>query len=173
VRFPAQRLSRRIPGLSLDDLLHGRVKRPLFMGLQKLSVLGLREKSTLPSTRAGSTGRRNTLSLKDKVKCMRKGMQFGFIVSEKAEIWVRWNRGESQNEFGRVFGMDSSSIYCQLARTGGIRSVLDRPCRPLLDRTPPRRRRHLRDLSRPRQGLKTLQQLDIGLRVFPRSVGSE
>ena len=52
---------------------------------------------------------------------MRKGMRFGFTAAEKAELWDRWQRGESMNAIGRWFGKQSSSIYCQLAHTGGIR----------------------------------------------------
>ncbi len=52
---------------------------------------------------------------------MRKGMRFGFTASEKAEVWDRWRRGESLHEIGRAFGKLSSSVYCQLAHTGGIR----------------------------------------------------
>ncbi len=52
---------------------------------------------------------------------MRKGMRFGFTAAEKAEVWDRWRRGESLHEIGRAFGKLSSSVYCQLAHTGGIR----------------------------------------------------
>ena len=52
---------------------------------------------------------------------MRKGMRFGFTAVEKAELWDRWQRGESMNAIGRAFGKGSASVYCQLAHTGGIR----------------------------------------------------
>ncbi len=45
----------------------------------------------------------------------------GFSVSEKAEVWDRWQRGESLKAIGRAFGKPSSSIYFQLAPHGGIR----------------------------------------------------
>ena len=41
----------------------------------------------------------------------------------KAEIWDRWQRGESMNAIGRAFDRPSSSIYKQLSPTGGIRPV--------------------------------------------------
>jgi IS30 family transposase len=41
---------------------------------------------------------------------------------QKAEIWDRWQRGESMSSIGRGFDRASSSIYPLLARTGGIRS---------------------------------------------------
>jgi len=40
---------------------------------------------------------------------------------QKAEIWDRWKRGESLRAIGRVFDRPSSSIFVQLAPTGGIR----------------------------------------------------
>jgi IS30 family transposase len=42
---------------------------------------------------------------------------------QKSEIWDRWKRGESLNAIGRLFDRGSSSIYCLLAPTGGIRPV--------------------------------------------------
>ena len=40
---------------------------------------------------------------------------------QKAEMWNRWQRGESLNSIGRAFDRPSSSIFNQLAPTGGIR----------------------------------------------------
>jgi len=40
---------------------------------------------------------------------------------QKSEIWDRWKRGESLRAIGRVFDRPSSSIFVQLAATGGIR----------------------------------------------------
>ncbi len=53
-----------------------------------------------------------------------------FTPAEKTELWDRWLRGESMKSIGRAFGKPSSSIYGQLAPTGGIRP-------------PPRRRSRL------------------------------
>jgi IS30 family transposase len=44
-----------------------------------------------------------------------------FTDQQKAEIWDRWQRGESMSSIGRGFERNSSSIYPLLARTGGIR----------------------------------------------------
>jgi IS30 family transposase len=44
-----------------------------------------------------------------------------FTEKQKAEIWDRWQRGESMSSIGRLFDRSSSSIYPLLARTGGIR----------------------------------------------------
>lgn len=56
-----------------------------------------------------------------------------FTDAQKAEIWDRWQRGESMSSIGRGFDRESSSIYPLLSRTGGIR--------------PPRRRRSRLALS--------------------------
>ena len=44
-----------------------------------------------------------------------------FTEKQKAEIWDRWQRGETMSSIGRLFDRNSSSIYPLLARTGGIR----------------------------------------------------
>jgi len=44
-----------------------------------------------------------------------------FTEKQKAEIWGRWQHGESMSSIGRVFDRGSSSIYPLLERTGGIR----------------------------------------------------
>jgi IS30 family transposase len=50
--------------------------------------------------------------------------------AQKADIWDRWQRGESMCSIGRIFDRYSTSIFGQLAPTGGIRP-------------PPRKRSHL------------------------------
>jgi transposase, IS30 family len=44
----------------------------------------------------------------------------GFTAAEKAELWDRWQRGESLKAIGRVFGKPSSSIYFLWHRTVGF-----------------------------------------------------
>jgi IS30 family transposase len=44
-----------------------------------------------------------------------------YTVAQKAEIWDRWQRGESLNAIGRLFDRPSSSIFNMLAPSGGIR----------------------------------------------------
>ena len=44
-----------------------------------------------------------------------------YTEAQKAEIWNRWQRGESLNSIGRLFDRPSSSIFNMLAPTGGIR----------------------------------------------------
>ena len=53
-----------------------------------------------------------------------------YTAAQKAEMWDRWQRRESLNAIGRAFDRPSSSIFGQLAPTGGIRP-------------PPRRRARL------------------------------
>ena len=47
--------------------------------------------------------------------------QIYFSEQQKAEIWDRWQRGESMSSIGRLFDRNSSSIFPLLALTGGIR----------------------------------------------------
>ena len=47
-----------------------------------------------------------------------------YTVAQRAEIWDRWQRGESLNSIGRAFDRPSSSIFGQLAPSGGIRPPL-------------------------------------------------
>ena len=44
-----------------------------------------------------------------------------YTAKQKAEIWDRWQRGESMRSIGRLFDRPSSSIFNQLSPTGGIR----------------------------------------------------
>lgn len=47
--------------------------------------------------------------------------RINYTVEQKAEMWDRWQRGESLREIGRAFDRPSSSIFGQLAPSGGIR----------------------------------------------------
>ena len=44
-----------------------------------------------------------------------------YTAEQKAEMWDRWQRGESLNSIGRAFDRPSSSIFSQLAPSGGMR----------------------------------------------------
>jgi len=44
-----------------------------------------------------------------------------YTAEQKAEMWDRWQRGESMSSIGRAFDRESSSIFGQLSPTGGIR----------------------------------------------------
>ena len=47
-----------------------------------------------------------------------------YTPKQREEMWDRWQRGDSLNEIGRAFERPSSSIFGQLAPTGGIRPAL-------------------------------------------------
>ena len=44
-----------------------------------------------------------------------------FSAAQRADIWDRWQRGESMSSIGRLFERESSSIYSILQPSGGIR----------------------------------------------------
>lgn len=52
---------------------------------------------------------------------MKQRKRIYYSEAQRAEIWDRWKRGESQNAIGRIFDRGSSSIFAVLAPTGGIR----------------------------------------------------
>ncbi len=47
-----------------------------------------------------------------------------YTAEQKAEMWGRWQRGESINAIGRAFDRGHSSIAGQFERAGGIRPPL-------------------------------------------------
>ncbi len=44
-----------------------------------------------------------------------------YSAEQRADIWDRWQRGESMRSIGRVFDRQSSSIFSVISPTGGIR----------------------------------------------------
>jgi IS30 family transposase len=44
-----------------------------------------------------------------------------YSTEQRAEIWDRWQRGESMRSIGRVFDRQSSSVFSVISPTGGIR----------------------------------------------------
>ena len=66
--------------------------------------------------------------------------------TQRAEIWDRWQRGESMSSIGRAFDRQSSSVFSVISPTGGIR--------------PPDRRRAKRALS-----LNEREEISRGLSV--------
>lgn len=63
----------------------------------------------------------SSYSKKDGVLNMNYRTRIKYTSQQKAEMWARWQRGESLNAIGRAFDRPSSSIYGQLAPSGGIR----------------------------------------------------
>lgn len=90
-----------------------------------------------------------------------------FTEKQKAEIWDRWQRGESMSSIGRLFDRNSSSIYPLLARTGGIR--------------PPERRRsrlamtlaEREEISRGLRAKQSLRSIARQLRRAPSTISRE
>ncbi len=52
---------------------------------------------------------------------MKPRTRINFRAEHRADIWDRWQRGESMRSIGRLFERDSSSIYSLLQPSGGIR----------------------------------------------------
>ena len=51
-----------------------------------------------------------------------------YSASQRAEIWDRWQRGESMSSIGRAFDRESSSVFSVISPTGGIRPAERRRC---------------------------------------------
>lgn len=52
---------------------------------------------------------------------MKQRRRIYYSASQRAEIWDRWQRGESMSSIGRGFERQSSSIFSVLSPSGGIR----------------------------------------------------
>jgi IS30 family transposase len=52
---------------------------------------------------------------------MKRKTRINYSEAQKAEMWDRWQRGESLKSIGRLFDRGSGSIYGILSVTGGIR----------------------------------------------------
>jgi hypothetical protein len=58
---------------------------------------------------------------KNRGRIMTYRTRIKYTAEQKAEMWDRWQRGESLNSIGPAFDRPSSSIFSQLAPSGGIR----------------------------------------------------
>ena len=52
---------------------------------------------------------------------MKQRRRIYYSAAQRAEIWDRWQRGESMSSIGRSFERESSSIFSVLSPSGGIR----------------------------------------------------
>ncbi|TCU57843.1 IS30 family transposase [Novosphingobium sp. PhB57] len=52
---------------------------------------------------------------------MKQRRRIYYTASQRAEIWDRWQRGESMSSIGRRFDRESSSVFSVISPTGGIR----------------------------------------------------
>ena len=52
---------------------------------------------------------------------MKQRTRIYYSAKQRADIWDRWQRGESMSSIARLFERQSSSIYSILQPSGGIR----------------------------------------------------
>jgi hypothetical protein len=81
-----------------------------------------------------------------------------YNAEQKAQMWDRWQKGESLNAIGRVFDRPSSSIFNQLSPSGGIRP-------------PPRRRSRLALTISEREEISRGVVSELSLRVIAAHLG--
>ena len=81
-----------------------------------------------------------------------------YNAEQKAEMWDRWQRGESLTSIGRGFDRPSSSIFGQLSPSGGIRP-------------PPRRRSRLALTLPEREEISRGVVSDLSLRAIAAQLG--
>ena len=81
-----------------------------------------------------------------------------YTAAQRADIWDRWQRGESLKSIGRLFDRPSSCIYNMLAPTGGIRPI-------------PRRRSRLALTLAEREEISRGIVSDLSLRAIAARLG--
>lgn len=59
---------------------------------------------------------------------MKQRRRIYYTASQRAEIWDRWQRGESMSSIGRRFDRESSSVFSVISPTGGIRPADRKRC---------------------------------------------
>lgn len=90
-----------------------------------------------------------------------------FTEKQKADIWDRWQRGESMSSIGRVFDRGSSSIVPLLERTGGIRPPVRRRSRLALALD------EREEISRGLVARRSLRSIARGLHRAPSTISRE
>ena len=90
-----------------------------------------------------------------------------YTAKQKAEIWDRWQRGESMNAIGRVFDRPSSSIFNQLSPTGGIRPSPRRRSRLALSLS------EREEISRGLAGCQSLRKIASQIGRAPSTISRE
>lgn len=79
-------------------------------------------RSQVTANDGGFNGCQQHFNLLRKVKCLDEAASSDlYTVSQRAEIWDRWQRGESMSSIGRMFDRRSSSVFSVISPTGGIR----------------------------------------------------
>lgn len=51
---------------------------------------------------------------------MKHRRRINYTAGQRAEIWDRWQRGESMNSIGRASDRNSSLVFSVISPTGGI-----------------------------------------------------
>ncbi len=90
-----------------------------------------------------------------------------YTAEQKAEMWDRWQRGESLNSIGRAFDRPSSSIFGQLAPSGGIRPATRQRSRLAL------RFSEREEISRGVASQLSLRSIAVQLGRSPSTIGRE
>ena len=90
-----------------------------------------------------------------------------FTDQQKAEIWDRWQRGESMSSIGRRFDRNSSSIFPLLAHTGGIRPPVRKRSRRALTLS------EREEISRGLRAQLSLRSIARQLRRAPSTISRE
>ena len=93
--------------------------------------------------------------------------RINYTAAQKAEIWDRWQRGETLNAIGRVFDRPSSSIFNQLAPTGGIRPAPRKRARLALSLS------EREEISRWIVAAQSLRQIAAKLNRAPSTISRE
>lgn len=83
-----------------------------------------------------------------------------YSTAQRAEIWDRWQRGESMSSIGRAFDRQSSSVFSVISPTGGIRPA---------DRHRGKQALSLKEREEISRGLSTKQSLRAIARQLSRA----
>lgn len=90
-----------------------------------------------------------------------------YTAKQKADIWDRWQRGESLNSIGRLFDRPSSSIFNMLAPTGGIRPAPRKRSRLALTQS------EREEISRGTVANLSIRSIAANLRRSPSTISRE
>ena len=90
-----------------------------------------------------------------------------YTAKHKAEIWDRWQRGESLKEIGRAFDRPSSSIHLQISASGGVRPYSRRRSASALTLT------EREEISRGVAADQSLRQIAATLNRSPSTISRE
>ena len=89
---------------------------------------------------------------------MKHRRRINYTAAQRAEIWDRWQRGESMSSIGRGFDRNSSLVFSVISPSGGIR--------------PPERRRGRQALSlTEREEISRGLSIKLSLRAIARQLG--